>query len=628
MSIFQNVKTLLRHVWPLALGAACCWLLWHQLEGLDVPALWAAVFAVTPWQWGIAVAATGISFFAVARYDVIAHRHLQNAHDPAEAMTTGATAIALGQTLGAGAVVGTFVRWRMTPDMRFKEAASVTAFVTITFLAALAVTIACAALVLPTPHIPPVLPYVILSAAMAVSVLAFMCPVLSTSQKRRVVLPTLPAIAALLGLCFVDTVFAALALYVLLPPEVTLGFATLLPVFLIALGAAIFSGTPGGVGPFEITLLALLPHQPEAALLAAILAFRVVYYALPALLAGAVVLRHLLRPRTPLTPPLRDTFHAYDHSPLTAHSRAELGVIRQNGGALLSCEAGRCGIVRIGQTLVALFDPIEGDAQSLARPLRRAARAQNRIACSYKISARQAARARRQGWAVLHMSDEAMITPANHHTQGASYRQLRRKLRQAEKAQVTIAQAGPELPLRDMARVSGAWEAKHGVPRGLTMGRFDDIYVGAQTVFLAYKEARLVGFVSFHATAQEWCLDLMRVLPDAPDGTMHLLVQHAIEAAAKADVPILSLAAAPALPKGRTALERHLRALFFKHGGGAGLRQFKSCFAPRWQPLFMAAPGPAQLGLATVDLIRAVNTRRAPATPIPLAQTANLRSTS
>ena len=105
----------------------------------------------------------------------------------------------------------------------------------------------------------------------------------------------------------------------------------------------------------------------------------------------------------------------------------------------------------------------------------------------------------------------------------------------------------------------------------------------------------------------------MRVLPDAPDGTMHALVDHAIRVAASRDIARLSLAAAPAHPGGATALERNLRGRFFRHGGGAGLRQFKSCFAPDWQPRFMAAPDRAQLTLAALDLIRAV---RAPATPV------------
>jgi phosphatidylglycerol lysyltransferase len=615
LSVFGKV---LRHMWPVALGAVCCVILAKQLNGLDLSALWAAVMDVSALQWALAFGATAISFLAVSRYDVIAQRHFQMHRSTREAMAVGATAIGLGQTLGAGAVVGGFVRWRMTPDLSLKDSARITAFVTVTFMAALAVSIALAALALPTPNIPTALPYCTLTVALVLAVLAFVFPVLAR-EGRMLSMPTVSAMLSLLCFCLIDTAFAALALYVLLPPEVALSFATLLPAFLIALGAAIFSGTPGGVGPFELTLLALLPHQPEAALMGGVLAFRAIYYALPALIAGLVFMRHLLRPRPARTPRHMRAFQTLEDAPLSPISRAELGVIRQNGGALLSCSAGRYGTVRTGQTLVALFDPIEGDANTLARPLRQAARAQNRIACKYKISARQAVRARAAGWAVMHISDEALLCPASHNTEGSTYRQLRRKLRQAQKAEVTVSASVNRLPLTDMARVSAAWEARNGVPKGLTMGRFDDLYVGHQKVFLAYQGARLVGFVSFHATSHEWCLDLMRVLPEAPDGTMHLLVQTAIEAAAEAEVDCLSLAAAPALPEGRSRLERLLRTKHFKHGGGAGLRQFKACFAPRWQPLFMAAPGPMQLCVATVDMIRAVNLRSAPATPIACA---------
>ncbi len=624
--MMKTAQTFLRRIWPFAFGAVCLWLLSEQVDDVDYGALWASVLSATPWQWGLALTFSAISFMAVSRYDVIAQRHFQMHRSTSEAMTVGATAIGLGQTLGAGAVVGTFVRWRMMPDLSLKDAARITAFVTVTFLAAMAVTIAIAALILPTPHVPSFLPPVILAVAFLVVVLAFVFPVLPR-QGSRLSLPTLPAMAALLTLCLIDTIFAALALFVLLPPDLSLSFAVLLPVFLIALGAAIFSGTPGGVGPFELTLLAMLPHHSEASLLAGVLAFRAIYYALPALLAGLVFLRHLAKPRPARVPRQHRAYEAYDNAPLSTVSRAELGVIRQNGGALLSCEAGRYGAVRIGQTLVALFDPIEGDAHAMARPLKNAARAQNRIACKYKISARQAVKTRKAGWAVVHISDEAVLTPSQHSTAGSTYRQLRRKLRQAEKADLDVSH--PEahmLPLGDMAHVSAAWEAKHGIPKGLTMGRFDDFYVGCQTVFLAYQGDQLVGFVSFHTTTHEWCLDLMRVLPEAPDGTMHLLVQKAIEAAAAADVPRLSLAAAPALPEGKTALERKIRDYHFKHAGGAGLRQFKACFAPRWEPLFMAAPGPAQLSLAALDLTRAVNLRSAPATPIACAQPAQAES--
>lgn len=616
---WKRLRALPRHLFPVLLGAGCMWLLIDRLDSFDLAELWQAVLAVTPLNWCIAAMASALSFLAVARYDVIANRHFQMRRRQRDAMISGATAIGIGQTTGAGAIVGAFIRWRIQPDMTLKDSARITAFVTVTFLAALAVTIALAALTLPTPHIPSALPPVILVAAGLIFVTAFFFPVLRR-KNRAISLPTLSAMLTLLALCILDTGFAAFAFWMLLPPEITLTFATLVPVFLIALGAAIFSGTPGGVGPFELTLIALLPHQPEPALLGAVLAFRAVYYALPAMLAGTYFLRRIWRPAPTKAPRNLNTFVPFEAATPCDHSRAELGIIRQNGGAFLTCDSGSCGTVRIGQTLLALFDPVEGDAGSMTKPLRKAARDQNRIPCKYKISARHAVRARKAGWAVAHISDEAILSPIRHTTDGPTYRQLRRKLRQAQKADVTITPTHGGLPLEEMARVSGLWEDRHGVPRGVTMGRFEEGYIHRQKVFLAYQGNALLGFVSFHATTNEWCLDLMRVLPDAPDGTMHLLVQTAIESAAKANVARLSLAAAPALPQGETRLERFLRKRFYKHGGGPGLRQFKSCFAPDWQPLFMAAPTGAQLTLAAIDVIRSVNLRSAPATPIASAQ--------
>ncbi|WP_270730433.1 phosphatidylglycerol lysyltransferase domain-containing protein [Shimia sp. Alg240-R146] len=604
-----------RHASPALLGGACLWLLSMQLESVNFAAVWTAVLTVPLGSWAVAVFATILSFLAVSRYDVIAHRHFQLRRPQREAMLAGATAIGIGQTTGAGALVGGFVRWRMQPDASAKDAAKITAFVTVTFMGTLAVTIALAAFALPTPHVPPFLPLLILISAAAICLTAFFFPVLST-KGRKLSLPTLSALGALLALCILDTGFAALAFWMLLPPDTALPFTTLMPVFLIALGAAIFSGSPGGVGPFELTLVALLPNHPETGLLCAVLSFRAVYYALPALLAGAVFLHRLWHPASITQPPCVTSFVPFETASPSPKSRAELGVLRQNGGAILTYASGSCGTVRTGQTLLALFDPVLGDPGAVTPALLKAAREQNRIACKYKIGARQAVLARKSGWAVAHISDEAVLAPASHTTDGATFRQLRRKLRQAQKANVTVSSDDGALPLEDMARVSAHWEDRHGVPRGLTMGRFEEGYIHRQKVFLAYRDDILLGFVSFHATAHEWCLDLMRLLPDAPDGTMHLLVQTALEKAANDAVPRLSLAAAPTLPHGETRIERFLRRQFYTHGGGPGLRQFKSCFAPDWQPLFMAAPSASHLTFAAIDVIRSVNLRSAPATPI------------
>ena len=603
MQSLRSLRQLPKHVLPLAIAVACGWLVVERLEGLDMAALKAAMTTLQPHQWLIALVATAISFLAVARYDVIAHRHFQTGVRPRDATLGGATAIALGQTLGAGAVVGSFVRWRMQPGLSLIDAARISAFVAVTFLAALAVVIAVSALILPVPHIPGWLPAVILVSACCLAFLAFFFPVLRILGGREIALPTLPAMGSLMALCLIDTVAAGIAFHALVPHGIELHLLMFLPVFLVALGLAILSGTPGGVGPFELTLLSMLPHLPHPELMAAIIAFRIVYYAIPAVIAAIALLRPLREHEKYLATQPSDLADALT----TPLARAELGVLRQNGGSLVDCGHGICGIVRTGQTLTALFDPVDSHAGELATPLRRIARAQNRIICKYKITSRQAVHARREGWAVLHIADEALICTKSHDLKGASYRQLRRKLRQAEKAGISIdAPAAHDLPLTEMRRIAHAWEDAHGVARGFSMGRFEEGYVAEQKVLLACTDKGCVGFITLHRSAREWCLDLMRVLPDAPDGTMHALVNRAIELAREDDIPCLSLAAVPARPEGCHPVENTIRRKFDKHANGPGLRQFKQCFAPRWQPLFMAAPGWPQLTFAACDLIRSV----------------------
>ncbi len=94
-----------------------------------------------------------------------------------------------------------------------------------------------------------------------------------------------------------------------------------------------------------------------------------------------------------------------------------------------------------------------------------------------------------------------------------------------------------------MAEVAADWATRSGGERGFSMGRFDADYVAGQRCFLAWSGDRLVAFATFHATAEEWVLDLMRSASDMPDGTMHGLITQAIRAAGSEGVARFSLAA-------------------------------------------------------------------------------------
>ncbi len=82
----------------------------------------------------------------------------------------------------------------------------------------------------------------------------------------------------------IDIALAGLALYVLLPnlPIGPVGFVGL---YVVATSIGLASHVPGGLGVFEGAMVLMLPELPTEALLAAMLAYRLIYYLGPLALA-------------------------------------------------------------------------------------------------------------------------------------------------------------------------------------------------------------------------------------------------------------------------------------------------------------------------------------------------------
>ena len=129
---------------------------------------------------------------------------------------------------------------------------------------------------------------------------------------------------------------------------------------------------------------------------------------------------------------------------------------------------------------------------------------------------------------MVRVADDAVIDLPGFSLDGSRHRQLRRKLRHAEQAEVTVMPCGDILPLTALAQVEAAWQADHGPAAGTTLGRFEPGYLAHQAVYTAWCGPRVVAFASFHRAKREWCLDLMRSCSDMPDGTMHSLIHAAL----------------------------------------------------------------------------------------------------
>ncbi|MBL9052066.1 MAG: DUF2156 domain-containing protein [Tabrizicola sp.] len=551
------------------------WLLINRLQEVEPSLVFAAIRQVGPLHWLGAALATWVSFRAIAGYDLALHRHLQTGIAADRAGRAGLAAIAIAQTVGMGVISGGFVRWRIVPELGLWGAMRLSLAVAVSFLLAWAALTSGVLLSLPSGADTTLLPWVLGGGVLLSGA------VLALLQQRC---PNLITLTRLLALATVDCVAAGLALWLLMPGDIS--FAGFLPLFLLALGAGLMSGSPAGLGAFEIVLLALAVDMAEADLLAGIVAWRVLYYGLPAVIGAGMALA---------AGPEKATASTADRAE-AAPAIAEAGLARQ--GEFTRHPAGFLS-GRTAHGLVAL-----SAVASLDR-FRAAARDEGRWPVLYKLSARDAVAARKAGLTVLPLAFEAWISPAEFRLDLAERAGLRRKLRRAEAAGVR-ADTGPEPDWAELAAVNAAWVQARGCEHGFSMGRFDPAYLSAQRLVVARAGARMMGFASFHVARLErgpvWTLDLLRPAPDAPEGTAQLLVATAIRAAAEAGVRHLSLAAVPIGARdGEEGIVARLERVFAP-GAGRGLAQFKAGFAPRWQRLYIAGPSHIALGLVGAEI--------------------------
>lgn len=578
--------------------------------------VWASLLALAPGRIVLALGAVALAFVAVAGQERAVVAHLALPVGRWRGARAAAASAAVSQTLGFGPVLGALVRRRLLPEVTLLQSLAVSAGITLGFFVGLGL------FVLALWAVVPGLAHRGLSAAGLAMALALLGALALARQPEIIGLrkPNLFILGRFLAWLALDLAALATAFWAVLPQHLAPSLIEVLPIFLLALGLGTASGSPGGLGAFEVAILAWLPGEGAEELLAGILAFRALAYLLPALCG---ILWTLTAGRGAVVPEALGTQEVQHLSSeaLADLPEAEAQLIRQGQLRLLSLGGGGLWLSgQLAHTRVMLGRPMGGspgqmpaDAQAILTAAETVARLEARLLCLYKIDARTALAARARGHAVLPVAREAVLEPGGFHLSGPERAGLRRKLSHARKAGVMVEDcANP--PLAEMEAVAAAWSATHGQERGFSMGKWDRLYASGQRVFTARAaDGRLLAFVTFHAARRRWVLDLVRFGPDAPDGTIYALIVAALGAARWQEVQELSLAAVPlrclGLTGWRGALLRRCTA-----GEGQGLEQFKQCFAPRWRRLYIAAPGPLSLIFGGLELTRAI------LRPAPLAQ--------
>jgi phosphatidylglycerol lysyltransferase len=293
---------LLRWIGPLAallVFAAVAYILHGEIARLHFNRVFADLQAIPRTRVLTALGFTGISYWVLSGYDVLALRYLRKRLRYGQILFTSFIACAFGHTLGFAAFTGGAIRFRLyaSAGVTAVEVATIAAFASVSIAIGLAtlagislfLSPAQAGAVLHLGHDLTFLVGALLLAAVSAYVLwaALSRGVLEIrgwalrAPGPRIGLPQV-------ALSVVDLSLAGSVLWWLLPPGAHVHFIPFIGAYAIAVIAGIVSHVPGGIGVFETLMLLILPGVAPEALLGSLLAYRAIYYLVP-LLFGAVL---------------------------------------------------------------------------------------------------------------------------------------------------------------------------------------------------------------------------------------------------------------------------------------------------------------------------------------------------
>lgn len=274
----------------------------HLSQAVDYKSVMRHLRHLTFEAWAGALFATALSFVALVGRDAVGLRHIQ-ARVPRSLLWVGATVgSALGNATGFGALTGGAVRCRVygAAGVAPAQVGRLTVFTSVTLALALVLMTAagmvCAADTLAgVMHLAPGALRWTGAALLAVLAAMVACcgPAPRTLRLRfdwlAFSIPARRDFAAQIALAVVDVIAAGLALWALLP-HAQVGFGNFITVFSAAMLLGMIGHTPGGVGVFEASMVFALGGSvktPE--MVAALIAYRAIYFGLPLILSAGVM---------------------------------------------------------------------------------------------------------------------------------------------------------------------------------------------------------------------------------------------------------------------------------------------------------------------------------------------------
>lgn len=293
------------YIWPIiGLGAVAfsVWLLYHELRGISIEDVGDGLAAIPLRGWVLAGLSSIVAYAALAGYDHIALSHLGKKVSFLFITLCSFTTYALSHNIGGSVLSGAVIRYRAyaSRGLTGQEVGILVALCSFTFV--LGALLLGAILLLTEPQVLDQFVDVMPISATRTTGLLILALIglyifgswlgLKPLQigKLQIFYPRLPIVVQQLIIGPIELMAAAAIIYFVLPAEGNPGYFIVLGVFVISFSVALLSHAPGGLGVLEVVFLAGLSDMDPAAVLAALLVFRLLYLIIPLMLALIVVL--------------------------------------------------------------------------------------------------------------------------------------------------------------------------------------------------------------------------------------------------------------------------------------------------------------------------------------------------
>ena len=306
----SKLRKILGPGFSLILFAAAAWLLHNELRAYHLRDILHAFDAIPGTHLWAALGLTILSYAVMTGYDLLAMRYIQYLLPFSKIGLASFIGYAFSNNIGMSMIAGASVRYRLYSawGLSTLQITQVVAFCALTMWFGFFVLGGAVFLIEPLTVPAAIhLPFVSLRTVGVVMLAVVFAYGIATAAKKTAVtirqweiqLPSMRLYVYQLIIAMLDWMLASLVLFVLLAPGAVMSYPQFLAVFLLAQLAGLISQVPGGLGVFETVIVLMLSTRlPANQIIGALLAYRVLYYWLPLIIAALLLgLQEILRKR-------------------------------------------------------------------------------------------------------------------------------------------------------------------------------------------------------------------------------------------------------------------------------------------------------------------------------------------